>query len=407
MIFATSKECSSAGLNRRRRRRGPSSRRPCAGAASPSVAVLLVSITMAIFAMPRDPGTVSSLADAAERVRSSRTSRSVRCASATTLFSGILTETFNEMLAGIQSRDAELAQHRSHLEALVAARTEELATRNRAMRLVLDNVDQGLATIGVDGKLGGALGLSESLFERATARRPFCEVLAAGDERLRLLLKLGWEQVVEGFLPAEVSLEQLPKGFDQGDRHFTLAIKPILEKDAVVGGLLVVSDVTSELEAQKEQARQREEVQIFSASPATSQAFSRSSRRPGASSSAWSEHDLDPAEQLALVHIRKGNASQRQRARSPTSPTSSSRSSWRAAPAPDERSCFRSFAPGTRSACRVGAHREHRLEGRDLAGRARSSRDEHVESGLSRATSRPASRSRDGRWPPWFAAIRN
>ena len=66
---------------------------------------------------------------------------------------GMLTETFNEMLAGIQSRDAELDQHRSHLEGLVVARTQELAARNVAMRLVLDNVDQGLATVGVDGAL--------------------------------------------------------------------------------------------------------------------------------------------------------------------------------------------------------------------------------------------------------------
>ena len=36
---------------------------------------------------------------------------------------------------------------------LIAARTEELGSRNAALRLVLDNVDQGLATVGVGGVL--------------------------------------------------------------------------------------------------------------------------------------------------------------------------------------------------------------------------------------------------------------
>ena len=128
---------------------------------------------------------------------------------------------------------------------------------------------------------------------------------------MRLLLKLGWEQVVLGFLPTEVSLEQLPKRFDQGDRHFTLAIKPILEGEAVVGGLVVVSDVTSELEAEKEQARQREEIQVFQRIARDRGGFLAFLEETGSIVERLrSERDLGAPEQLGLVHTVKGNASQ-------------------------------------------------------------------------------------------------
>jgi two-component system chemotaxis sensor kinase CheA len=278
---------------------------------SVAAAVILLSVIMAIFVRRGIQGSVHALTDAAERVRSSR-DFSVRARRVSDDELGMLTETFNEMLAGIQSRDAELEQHRSHLEGLVVARTRELATRNLAMRLVLDNVDQGLATIGADGTLHTERSAAFNELFGASGESPtFYEALSAGEERLRLLLKLGWEQVVEGFLPTEVSLEQLPKRFDQGDRHFTLVIKPILEKDTVTGALLVVSDVTSELEAQKEQARQREEIQVFQRIARDRAGFLAFLDETGSIVDRLrSERGLGAAEQLGLVHTVKGNASQ-------------------------------------------------------------------------------------------------
>src|SRR5690606_27211227 len=68
---------------------------------------------------------------------------------------GLLTDTFNAMLVGIQRRDRELESHRQNLEALVGERTRELSERNLEMRLVLDNIDQGLAMIDQQGNFVG------------------------------------------------------------------------------------------------------------------------------------------------------------------------------------------------------------------------------------------------------------
>ena len=75
------------------------------------------------------------------------------------------------MLAGIQGRDDELERHRDNLELLVAERTAELQQRNEAMRLVLDNVEQGLAIIHPSGSLSGERSRAfDAWFGRALAK---------------------------------------------------------------------------------------------------------------------------------------------------------------------------------------------------------------------------------------------
>jgi two-component system, chemotaxis family, sensor kinase CheA len=276
-----------------------------------SIAILVLSVSMAMFVGRGVQGSVGALTEAAERVRSSR-DFSIRARRASNDELGMLTETFNEMLAGMQSRDAELEEHRSHLERLVVARTQELGARNAAMRLVLDTVEQGLATIGRGGSLHSE---RSAAFDRwfATARDggPFCEALAPDDQRLCLLLKLGWEQVAEGVLPLEVSVEQMPRRFDLGGRHFTLTTKPIVRGEEVAGALLVVSDVTAELEARREQARQKEEVLVFRRIAGDKRAFAAFVEETGSMIDRLrSGNPLGAREQLGMVHTVKGNAAQ-------------------------------------------------------------------------------------------------
>ncbi len=275
-----------------------------------SIAILFLSVTMAVFVGRGVQSSVGALTEAAERVRSSR-DFSIRARRSSNDELGMLTETFNEMLAGMQSRDAELEQHRSHLERLVVARTQELGARNSAMRLVLDNVEQGLATIGVDGTLHAERSAAfDRWFGIARDGGLFCDALAPDDERLRLLLKLGWEQVAEGLLPPEVSAEQMPKRFDLGGRHFTLSVSPILRGEDVAGALLVVSDVTTELEARKEQARAKEEILVFRRIAADKRAFAAFLEETGSMVARLGRESLDAREQLGLVHTVKGNAAQ-------------------------------------------------------------------------------------------------
>jgi two-component system chemotaxis sensor kinase CheA len=274
-----------------------------------SIAVILLSVSLAIFVGRGVGGSVRALADAAGRVRASR-DFSVRAQRVSDDELGVLTETFNDMLAGIQSRDAELEQHRSHLEGLVVARTRELDARNAALRLVLDHVDQGLATIGLDGTLGSERSAAFERWFGSAATGSFSGALGASDDRLRLQLELGWAQVADGFLPYEVSVEQLPKRFDRDDRHFGLSVKLISDERGIAGGLLVVTDITAELEARKEQARQREEIQVFRRLARDRSAFVAFLEETGGIVDRLRHPRLTVPEQLGLVHTIKGNAAQ-------------------------------------------------------------------------------------------------
>jgi two-component system, chemotaxis family, sensor kinase CheA len=177
---------------------------------------------------------------------------------------GSLTDAFNEMLAGIQARDAELAVHRSTLEQMVEARTAQLASRNEATRLVLDNVVQGLAMVGPDGTLGAERSAAfDALVGTPALNQTFSELLGANDPRLKDVLELGWSLVVDDVFPLDVAIEQLPKSIVRDGVQLDLAFQPIVRDGRFDGALLVVTDVTADVAARAETARQAERLAVF------------------------------------------------------------------------------------------------------------------------------------------------
>jgi two-component system chemotaxis sensor kinase CheA len=207
--------------------------------------------------------SVRNLASAAERVRAQQDFK-VRAVKSSDDELGRLTDAFNEMLAGIQNRDEELAQHRGNLERLVAERTAELEQRNQAMRLVLDNVEQGLATIEPSGKLSRERSRAfDAWFGKDDDDDTMAERLAQGDATLRSWLAHGWMQVTDGWFPAEVALDQMPRKIHVRGRHYQLGYKAMLEGEKLEGVLLVVSDVTAEMERLERDAEQRELISTF------------------------------------------------------------------------------------------------------------------------------------------------
>lgn len=179
---------------------------------------------------------------------------------------GLLTDTFNAMLVGIQRRDRELESHRQNLEALVGERTRELSERNLEMRLVLDNIDQGLAMIDQQGNFVGEC--SKTFVERfgqPAPGTPFYNhpALIEGDSGQSLALELGYEQLIADLLPLEVALAQLPSHVVHDDRRYALSFTRITRGGAPTGALLVTRDVTEELLAARAKLEQHERVQLF------------------------------------------------------------------------------------------------------------------------------------------------
>lgn len=225
--------------------------------------VIVISALLAGWIAVGVSRSVRNLSQAAERVRTERNFR-VRAVKTSDDELGRLTDAFNEMLAGIQARDEELAQHRGNLERLVDERTAELSQRNTAMRLVLDNVEQGLATIEPSGALASERSRAfDAWFGAWAGGDTLAERLSQGDRALRSWLSHGWSQVSDGFFPTEVALDQMPRRIRVNDKHYELGYKSMLVGDQLKGVLLVVSDVTAEMERMKRDAEQRELISTF------------------------------------------------------------------------------------------------------------------------------------------------
>jgi two-component system chemotaxis sensor kinase CheA len=224
--------------------------------------VIVISALLAGWIAAGVSRSVRNLSVAAERVRTDK-DFAVRAQKNSDDELGRLTDAFNEMLAGIQGRDNELAEHRNNLERLVADRTAELSQRNQAMRLVLDNVEQGLATIEPSGALHPERSRAFDAWFGNQGDDSLAARLAQGNAALRAWLSHGWDQVVAGFFGPEVALDQLPKRINVNDRHYQLQYKAMLAGEELVGVLLVVSDVTAEMERLKRDAEQRELIRTF------------------------------------------------------------------------------------------------------------------------------------------------
>ena len=228
-----------------------------------SIAVLLCSLSLAVLLSRTIAGSLSALGSAARRVREEE-DFSVRAVKRGQDEIGELTDAFNQMLDAIQHRDVELAEYRHGLEEQVEKRTQQLLKRNQAMRMVLDNVQQGLATICPDGTLDlERSAMFDEWFGPVPEPAHFADSLGADDKDVVATLELAWAQVRDGLLPQELTIDQMPRTLSRDGRHFRLSYRPIQQESDATSALLVVNDVTAEIQQLKEQTEQREAIAIF------------------------------------------------------------------------------------------------------------------------------------------------
>lgn len=147
-----------------------------------------------------------------------------------------------------------------HLERKVEARTAELNARNRGMHLVLDNVAQGFVTIDLHGVMAAERSaIVERWFGPSAPGATFGALVAPGAPDFAAWFALGLAELRDGVMPAELCLDQLPRRFGSGGRTFDVAYSPIASDSL----LLIVSDVTAEIERERTEREQREIVELF------------------------------------------------------------------------------------------------------------------------------------------------
>jgi two-component system, chemotaxis family, sensor kinase CheA len=158
----------------------------------------------------------------------------------------------------------ELAQALNDMAGKLQAMLTSLDERNTDMRAVLDNVGEGLLTLGRDSTISRERSaVVERWFGPIGETQRFFDYLAPDDPRIALQFDLNWEQLMDGVLPAELCLDQLPRRCETRRRSYDIEYKPILESGAIAKVLVVVRDVTSEIQARRKEEQQRETLAIF------------------------------------------------------------------------------------------------------------------------------------------------
>jgi len=209
-------------------------------------------------------------------------------------------------------------QEAVRLEQLVVQRTVELDHRNAEMRLVLDNVDQGLVTLTRAGLVSqGWSRVIEDWLGPPTPRVPFGDWLFQGNPQQLQMFEMSWEALLEGVLPRALLLEQLPRLAEVGGRVLELTYRPIDGQGRPAGAgddepfehiLVIITDITAELARARTEQAQRElanVMQRYQRDRTSAMTFYEEAR---ACCRAIGDGTLRGAELLRALHTLKGNA---------------------------------------------------------------------------------------------------
>jgi len=179
----------------------------------------------------------------------------------------LLGSSFNRMIDELDGSYRELERMNRTLEQKVEARTAELAHNNRAMRLVLDNVDQGLVNLSADGVMAGECSAILSQWFGAPERdRTFWDYIGKFSSSFGASFREAWLQVEDAVLPLAVCLGQLPSQLRVGERTWSFRYLPLQGargEDELEGVLIVIAEVTDRLAREREEAEHREQIEAF------------------------------------------------------------------------------------------------------------------------------------------------
>jgi two-component system chemotaxis sensor kinase CheA len=171
---------------------------------------------------------------------------------------------FNRMVEDLAASYSQLEEMNRTLEQKVQDRTAELATKNRDMRLVLDNVDQGFVTLSMHGVMAVERSrVVDVWFGENRSAVAFWQFLEPYDRLFAHEFELAWQQVEDDFLPLEVTLDQLPTRIAYGKTTFSLRFLPFYYQGVADGVLVVIADITEKLQKEREEAEQNELMQGF------------------------------------------------------------------------------------------------------------------------------------------------
>jgi PAS domain S-box-containing protein len=162
---------------------------------------------------------------------------------------GDLADRFNEMLAQIQTRDAELQAARDKLEARVNERTRELQEQKTFLNSVIDNSPLGIVVTGLEGSIRMCNPAFENLFvvrQENILHRRLHEVV--GSKEMEKEIDANYEAIWRG-----EGMQFISKRFRSDGVLLDMEVfgVPLFTNGAATGALILYQDVTVRKRAEK------------------------------------------------------------------------------------------------------------------------------------------------------------
>ena len=150
------------------------------------------------------------------------------------------------------------------LEKKVAERTAELEDRNRDMRLILDSVKQGFLTLDPNGRISEERSASvEHLLGVIEPDSMIFDVISRYDPNAAEWMDMGLSEVFDGFMPIELTIDQLPARLNTDTRSLSIQYNPITVDGEVAGLAVVLTDITAEIEKEQLEAESKEMIAVI------------------------------------------------------------------------------------------------------------------------------------------------
>ena len=203
----------------------------------------------------------------------------------------------------------QLRSVNEYLEQRVSERTAELAHRNRDLHLVLDNVNQAFLTIDREGQLSREhSAIVERWFGPYADRALFSDYIAAASPNFAENFSLAYEALLEGFLPLEVCLSQIPSRLSCAGSEYSCNYFLLQESERVAGLVIVISDVTDHVLRSRAEAEHAEVLALFQCFTRDRAGYLTFVNEADEIVKRLVQGALDTPTQKRLLHTLKGNA---------------------------------------------------------------------------------------------------
>jgi HPt (histidine-containing phosphotransfer) domain-containing protein/two-component sensor histidine kinase len=187
--------------------------------------------------------------------------------------------------------------------------TRALAERNRAVRLVLDTVNQGLLRLSPEGRVGEERSATiDRWFGSYSGGVSFADFMSRIDPGFARSFRVGHEALREDALPVEVHLAQLPSRLSARGRTYHVSYLPVTAEGRPDGLLVVIDDTTEQEQLARQDAEIRELLAMLQAFTRDRTSALAAFDEVAALAARLGPGAVDPTEQRRALHTLKGNA---------------------------------------------------------------------------------------------------